>query len=235
MATAGAQTVTWRLYSDANCQTLVSSVVGGFQNPHTKPFTLNGANTGGTVTSDAYTPTLAGTYRWIATYNGDVNNAPVSGVCSDLAEQTTVTRATPNISTDASADFPIGSGALTDIAIVSNLQSPVTTAGAQTVTWRLYSDANCQTLVSSVVGGFQNPHTKPFTLNGANTGGTVTSDAYTPTLVGTYTWIATYNGDVNNAPVSGVCSDLPSRQRSRGQRRASRRTLRRTSRSARAP
>jgi LPXTG-motif cell wall-anchored protein len=47
--------------------------------------------TGGAVTSAAYTPTVAGVYRWIATYSGDANNASVSGLCSDASETVTVT------------------------------------------------------------------------------------------------------------------------------------------------
>jgi hypothetical protein len=46
---------------------------------------------GGPVTSTAYTPTVAGVYRWIATYSGDANNLSVSGVCSDASESVTVT------------------------------------------------------------------------------------------------------------------------------------------------
>lgn len=46
---------------------------------------------GGPVTSPGYTPTVAGVYRWIATYSGDAKNASVSGVCSDASESVTVT------------------------------------------------------------------------------------------------------------------------------------------------
>jgi hypothetical protein len=46
---------------------------------------------GGPVTSAAYTPTVAGVYRWIATYSGDANNLSVSGACSDASESVTVT------------------------------------------------------------------------------------------------------------------------------------------------
>ena len=33
-----------------------------------------------------FTPTKAGAYFWIATYNGDANNDAVSGVCGDQGE-----------------------------------------------------------------------------------------------------------------------------------------------------
>jgi hypothetical protein len=41
---------------------------------------------GGPVSSNPFTPTAAGTYRWIATYNGDANNAAVAGLCDATNE-----------------------------------------------------------------------------------------------------------------------------------------------------
>ncbi|MDQ6726796.1 MAG: right-handed parallel beta-helix repeat-containing protein, partial [Actinomycetota bacterium] len=45
----------------------------------------------GTYTSDPYTATTPGAYRWIAAYSGDVNNAAVTGLCGDANETTDVT------------------------------------------------------------------------------------------------------------------------------------------------
>ena len=45
----------------------------------------------GNYTSGNYTPTEAGTYRWIATYGGDQNNAGAEGKCNDANETVTVT------------------------------------------------------------------------------------------------------------------------------------------------
>jgi hypothetical protein len=50
---------------------------------------------GGPVTSAAFTPTVPGVYRWIATYSGDANNFAVSGVCSDSSESVSVTPTIP--------------------------------------------------------------------------------------------------------------------------------------------
>lgn len=50
---------------------------------------------GGAVTSAAFTPTVPGLYRWIATYSGDANNFAVSGVCSDSSESVSVTPTIP--------------------------------------------------------------------------------------------------------------------------------------------
>ena len=48
-------------------------------------------NADGTATSAAFTPSGPGTFRWIATYNGDANNNPVSGTCNDANESVTIT------------------------------------------------------------------------------------------------------------------------------------------------
>ena len=56
---------------------------------------------GGPVTSAAYTPTQAGTYRWVASYSGDANNRPVAGACNDANE--TVTIDSPRTETPVSA------------------------------------------------------------------------------------------------------------------------------------
>lgn len=50
---------------------------------------------GGAVTSAAFTPTQAGTYRWVAAYSGDANNAPATGVCGDAAETVEVSVGPP--------------------------------------------------------------------------------------------------------------------------------------------
>ena len=152
-------------------------------------------NADGTATSAAFTPTGPGTHRWIATYNGDANNNPVSGLCNDTNESVTVTvaRANPTITTFASPTTEL-KGASSDTATVAGRVNAV--AGA-TVTFNLYG--NGDTTCGS---------TPIFTSTVAiNADGTATSAAFTPTGPGTHRWIATYNGDANNNPVSGLCND----------------------------
>ena len=45
----------------------------------------------GSYTSDSFTPTAAGTYRWVATYSGDANNNPAAGACNAANESVVVT------------------------------------------------------------------------------------------------------------------------------------------------
>jgi hypothetical protein len=44
-----------------------------------------------TATSDAFTPTTGGVYRWVATYGGDANNLGITGACGIATETRTVT------------------------------------------------------------------------------------------------------------------------------------------------
>jgi hypothetical protein len=139
--------------------------------------------------SDAFTPTAPGTYRWIASYSGDTNNAAVAGACGDANETVMITRATPTIATTASTGGAIGT-ALSDTATVSGGSSPT-----GTVTFNLYgpNDATCSGAVI---------HTSTVALSG----GSATSTSFTTVAAGTYRWTATYNGDANNNTVVHPCN-----------------------------
>jgi hypothetical protein len=147
----------------------------------------------GTAQSASFTPTHVGTYRWIATYVGDVNNVSVRGACGAAGEIATVARTTPTLVTEASAGVVAGQGELDDHATVTGLVDP---AGAETVTFRLYgpSDVACS-------------EAPIFTSTVPLTNGAAQSATFTPITPGTYRWIATYDSDVNNAPASGTCND----------------------------
>jgi hypothetical protein len=150
---------------------------------------------GGPVTSTEFTPTQAGTYRWVASYSGDANNAPVTGACSDDNESAVVAVATTSIATTASPSTVLGDGTITDSATVSGRISPVTGAS---VTFALYrpNDATCSgdPVTTSIVS---------YPVDG----GPVTSTEFTPTQAGTYRWVASYSGDANNGPVSDECNE----------------------------
>jgi YVTN family beta-propeller protein len=68
--------VTFQLFSDANCATQV--------------FTSTNTLGAGTATSDTFTPTAPGTYRFIASYSGDANNNAVSGPCGAANESVVI-------------------------------------------------------------------------------------------------------------------------------------------------
>ena len=149
---------------------------------------------GGSVTSATFTPTTAGTYRWVATYNGDVNNAASSGACTESTESSLVAPASPTIATIASLNVVVG-GAVTDQATVSGRVNPQPGA---TIDFRLYGPGDTACVGATV-----------FESLGVAVGvddAPITSASFTPSSPGTYRWVATYNGDVNNQAVSGACN-----------------------------
>jgi uncharacterized repeat protein (TIGR01451 family) len=80
--------VTFALYGpdDASCD---STPV--FTSTVALTATDNGDGTAsGTAASGSFAPTAAGIYRWIATYNGDVNNQVSAGACNDPNERSQV-------------------------------------------------------------------------------------------------------------------------------------------------
>ena len=176
-------TITFRLYgpNDATCGS--APVFTSAAVP------VNGNNTYG---SGNFTPTAAGTYRWIATYSGDGNNSGVAGACNAANESVVVNKITPTMSTQASAGVGLGA-TVSDNATIAGGSSPT-----GSITFRLYgpNDATCGS--APVFTSAAVP------VNGNNTYG---SGNFTPTAAGTYRWIATYTGDTNNNGVAGACND----------------------------
>ncbi len=153
-------------------------------------FTDTESLSGGTATSAGYTATATGTDYWVATYNGDSNNASVTS--GTALEPVTVTPVTPSINTcQQPATATVGTS-IADKATVSGGYNPT-----GTVTFNLYSN-------SSGTG------TPLFTdANESLSGGTATSAGYTATATGTDYWVATYNGDSNNASVTSATTAEP--------------------------
>jgi uncharacterized repeat protein (TIGR01451 family) len=174
-------TIVFKAYgpSDANCS--------GTPAFTSSAIPVSGDGTYGPV---SFTPATAGTYHWIATYSGDAKNLGAAGSCGDAGENDTVNKVTPSIATNASADIVIGA-TISDTATVSGGLNPT-----GTVTFRLYGpdDATCATVIFT-------------SANRPLTNGQATSESFTPTAVGTYRWIATYNGDANNNVKAGSCDD----------------------------
>lgn len=98
----------------------------------------------------------------------------------------------PSISTQATASATVG-GQISDTATLAGGSSPT-----GTITFRAYgpNDATCS-------GAASFTDTEPVAGNGTYT----TNPAFTPAQAGTYRWVASYAGDVNNTPVSGACND----------------------------
>jgi hypothetical protein len=174
----------------------LANVTGGFNPTGTVTFNLynnpNGTGTplftdtetlsGGTATSKGYTTTATGTVYWVATYNGDSNNATVASGTS--LEPVVVSAATLAISTTQQPATTTVGSAIADKATVTGGNSPT-----GTVTFNLYNNPN-------------GTGTPLFADTETLSGGTATSKSYTTTATGTLYWVATYNGDNNNSPVT---------------------------------
>jgi len=181
-------TITFNLYGPDN-----ATCAGPPTFTSTKP--VNGNNS---YTSDSFTTIEAGTYQWLASYSGDPNNDPAANLCNELSEQVTVTRRQALLSTQASPSVAVG-GQITDTATVASGAGPTGPGG--TITFSLYGPANITCAPPAT-----------FTSTKAVSGnGNYTSDPFTPTLAGTYQWIAQYTGDANNLPASNDCADMNER------------------------
>src|SRR5579864_4397524 len=140
-------------------------------------FTDTETLSGGVATSKGYTATATGTDYWVATYNGDSNNAAVtSGTALEPVNIDSIN------TSQQPANATVGSS-IADMATVTGVNP------TGTVTFNLYNNPN---------------GTGPalFTDTETLSGGVATSKGYTATATGTDYWVATYNGDSNNAAVT---------------------------------
>jgi hypothetical protein len=146
----------------------------------------------GDYQSQPFTPTVAGTYRWVVQYSGDDQNFAAGPTgCGDANEVVTVSKAGPALVTVASARAPVG-GQVSDTAQLSGGVDP-----HGTLTFRLFgpNDPSCSsspvfTTQQTVIGN-----------------GSYRSATFTPTRTGTYLWVASYSGDANNQPAATRCGD----------------------------
>jgi uncharacterized repeat protein (TIGR01451 family) len=174
-----------------------AAVSGGFNPTGTVTFNLynNPSGTGtplftdanvslvsGMATSTSYSTAAAGTVYWVATYNGDSNNAAVSSGAA--SEPVDITRAMPTINTSQQPPMATVGTSIADKATVSGGFNPT-----GTVSFKLYDNPN-------------GTGTPLFTDPQPLVGGMATSTGYIATATGTVYWVATYNGDSNNSSVT---------------------------------
>lgn len=132
--------------------------------------------------------------RQVVGHTQQTPDAAAGGAGSNIV---TVLPATSSLTTTASATVAAG-GSVTDAATVSGLIAP---AAGGTFTFRLFGPAAGPTCSGTPVF----TSTVPAQLSG--TTATATSGAFTTTTPGTHRWVATYDGDAHNLPISGACGD----------------------------
>ena len=164
-------TISYKLYSDSTCTTLVEDLTP----------TVNTVVNGVAPDSKAHTFTGAGTFYFYAVYSGDTKNTgPVNSGCA--SEPLVINPNTPSVSTTIVPAGPIAIGASAhDTATITNATA---TAGG-TITYKLYSDSTCTTLVEDLTP----------TVNTVVNGVAPDSKAHTFTGAGTFYFYAVYSGD----------------------------------------
>ena len=135
------------------------------------------------ATSAGYTATATGTDYWVATYNGDSNNAAVTS--GTALEPVTITPATPAINT---SQQPAS-------ATVGTLDRRPGHGER-----RVQPDRHRH--VQPVQQLDRHRHAAVHRRREPLVSGVATSAGYTATATGTDYWVATYNGDSNNASVT---------------------------------
>jgi hypothetical protein len=188
-ASTATGTVTYNVYSDAACTTLVN---GG---------PAQTISTAGTPPSSApVTLNLPGTYYWQAVYSGDTANGGSESTCGLNGEVEIVSSgSTPtSVSTTLSGDGQSGSSvsvpAGTTVTDTASLNGDAAGSATGTVTYDVYADAACTDLVNSgAAEAITTPGTPP------------PSAGVTLSTPGTYYWEASYSGDADNAPSASTC------------------------------
>jgi hypothetical protein len=159
---------------------------------------LTGGPLAASATSTAFTPTQAGSYRWIAGYSGDANYVPATTPCNDANETSVVTRASPTVVTQATPTANLGQPISDSASLTAPANAPAPTG---TITFTLYGPNNATCSGAPVFTSANRP------LSGGPPTATATSAAFTPTQPGSYRWIASYSGDANYVAVTTACND----------------------------
>jgi uncharacterized repeat protein (TIGR01451 family) len=178
--------VSFQLYSDAACAHAVAGVSGSAAVDSNGVAAFAGAS---------FTPDHAGTYYWGVSYAGDTHNDPVSA-CGGANELVVVAKASPSVST---VQQP-ASGEMGDLFNdTATLSSAVSADGTGSITFTLYSAADCggtildQETVAGVSGDGEYTTPKGIRIK----------------TEGTFYWVASFTGDANNKPFTSGCNDEP--------------------------
>jgi len=146
----------------------------------------------GTYPSSAVPVVLAGAYRWIASYSGDVNNNGFTTACNAPNETSVVSKASPTVTTSATPQATAG-GTISDQALLAGSSGPNATG---TISFTVFGPNNATCALPGTPAGSA-------VVSGD---GTYPSSAVPVVLAGAYRWIASYSGDVNNNGFTTACN-----------------------------
>ncbi len=166
-------TVTFKLYNN-------STATG------TPLFTDTESLSGGVATSAGYTATATGTDYWVATYNGDSNNAVVTSGTAD--EPVTITMIGPSVESINTMQQPATATVGSSIADKATRQR------------RIQPDRHGHLQALHQLDGQRHAAVHRHRVARRRHGHLARATRSTAT--GTDYWVATYNGDSNNSPVT---------------------------------
>lgn len=195
---ASGDSVSFALYSDSSCKTLVDDLGSA---PLGSPEMVNGVATW-TVDSpgSGFAPTTAGTYYWGVAFHAVSD--PFNLGASLCGEPTVLKQTTPAVATVPSAGGTVGT-ALSDSATVTRLYQP---ASSDVVDFSLYSNSSCTDLVKDLGSS---PLSGPTMVHGVPTwSASSPGSGFAPTVAGTYYWGVTFTSvnDANN-PSATFCGE----------------------------
>src|SRR5262249_46339852 len=180
----GTGTITFTLYSAAGCGGSVLDTE-----------TVTGISANGDYTTPVgFAIQNAGTYYWVASFNGDANNNSFTSGCND--EPVVVAKNQPSIVT---TQLP-AAGAIGDTyKDKATLSGAVNYDCTGTINFKLYSAAHCAGTV------LDNDNFLPNARDGDYT----TPISLQNPLAVSYYWVASFNGDANNNSFTSGCNDEP--------------------------
>ena len=136
----------------------------------------------------------------MAVYSGDANYTTVTSPCGAPDEASVVGPATATIVTSATNPGTLGSP-IRDTATVTGEAAPAPLPTG-TVSFSLFGPANPTCTGAPIFTSDNRPLGGPPPAPPAVA---ATSADFTPSAVGTYNWVAVYNGDANYPPVTSPC------------------------------
>jgi type II secretory pathway pseudopilin PulG len=152
-----------------------------------------------------YTPPIAGTYYWYATYSGDSANKKTQSVCGSIMPHMTVqsTKWSPTLSLATTASTGIVNTAISGSTLTGTVAASSGTTTAA-ITYMVYGpSASAPATCTTTVGGFWS---QVGTLTPSGNGSYSPTTGFTPTSTGTYWYFAKYPGDATNNAASSTCS-----------------------------
>ncbi len=147
-----------------------------------------------TYTSDPFTTTAAGTYRWVASYSGDIAHNPVTGACDDPNESVEVTGGGSTTTSTTTSTVPTTTSTSTSTSTSTTL--PTTTSTSTTLPTTTSTSTTLPTTTSTST-------TLPTTTSTSTTLPTTTSTSTTlPTTTSTSTTLPTTTSTSTTLPTT---------------------------------